>query len=144
MCSEILGDAMTHDGPYTDGPYTQAECGYKEPNESIAAAAMLVAADAGPAAICQDDRDFYKFVAASATVTVAIQFSILTGDLDLRLYDAGGTQVAISGGLGSGETITCPGATPACSALTVGQVYVFEARPSIPGEGNTYTIALTP
>jgi hypothetical protein len=133
-----------------DAPYTQAECDYKEPNDSVATAAMIdPATEMGPAAICAtmdgtEDRDFYKFTASSATVTVAIAFTNRPGgDLDIKLYDAGGVMVAQSRGFGNGEMITCPGASPSCPTLAPGD-YVLEVFPAVPGSVNNYTISIIP
>lgn len=132
-----------------DSAFSQAECDFKEPNESVAAAMPLDPAETGPAAICPtttgtEDHDFYKFTAASATVTVGITFTNRPGgDLDLKLYDTNGAMVAQSRGFGDGELITCPGASPSCPALTAGD-YIFEVFPAVPGSANSYTIQLMP
>lgn len=132
-----------------DSPFTQAECDYLEPNNSIAEAAMLAPTDVGPAAICPgsvEDRDFYKFaVPAGATrVTVRITFmSSSTGDLELRLTDAtGATLLGTSRGFGNEEVLVCPGQSPMCPMLAEGE-YVFEVFPAIAGSVNRYDIALT-
>jgi hypothetical protein len=132
-----------------DAPYTQAECDYKEPNDSVATAQMIAASDTGPAAICAatmgvEDRDFYKFTASSAMVTVAIAFMNRPGgDLDIKLYDASGAMVAQSRGFGNGEMIVCPGASPSCPTLAAAD-YLLEVFPAVPGSVNNYTIAITP
>lgn len=132
-----------------DGPFTQTECDYKEPNDVVAMAAMLVPADVGPAAICAttaDDRDFYKFTvpAMTASVTVRIAFTNRpTGDLDLRITDTtGATTYGQSRGFGDGEAVVCPGSSPACPTLAPGD-YVFEVFPAVPGAVNRYDISLT-
>ncbi|HEY4240013.1 MAG TPA: PPC domain-containing protein [Kofleriaceae bacterium] len=130
-----------------DAFYTQAECAYGEPNDAADAAFVVTTADMGPAAICPGDvADFYKFTVpdGTTTVTVAANFTnSVTGDLDLKLYDATGTTVlGASLGFGDGESITCPGQSPMCSALTTGD-YVFEVYPATPGNVNVYTLALT-
>jgi hypothetical protein len=135
-----------------DTPYTQAECDYKEPNESVTAPAMVAATDTGPAAICApamgnpEDLDFYSFKVASATVTVAIQFTNRPGgDLDIKLFKASDSStVAQSRGFGDSEMITCPGTTPSCPTLTVGDDYVLEVFPAVPGSVNSYTFTITP
>ena len=101
-CSLILDfDEAPPADASIDGPFTQAGCAYKEPNESLAQAAMLEASDTGPAAICAatsdspEDHDFYTFAAVSATVTVGIQFTNRPGgDLDMKLYDMLGSTLA--------------------------------------------------
>lgn len=151
-CSLILDfDEAPPADASIDGPFTQAECDYKEPNESVTEAAMVEATDTGPAAICAptsgspEDHDFYKFTVVNTTVTVAIQFTNRPGgDLDIKLYDSLGATLAQSRGFGDGESITCPGASPSCAALTVGESYVLEVFPAIPGSVNSYTLAITP
>lgn len=137
----------TFDAP--DAPYTAQECMYKEPNDSVATAAMIVATDIGPAAICpgdtgSEDHDFYKFTVAATTTstTIAISFASAIGDLDLRLYDSTGTVIAQSRGFGNSETIACPGSSPPCAKLLAGD-YVFEVFPAVAGAVNTYAFALT-
>jgi hypothetical protein len=139
----ILRDAQT------DAPYTQAECDYKEPNDSAATAAVITAADTGPAAICAgdaEDHDFYKFTVPAGTTKVELRVDYtyrMTGDIDLRLFDkTGATVLAQSNEFSNQELIVCPGAAPACPALGAGD-YVFEVFPAIPGAVNDYTFALT-
>jgi hypothetical protein len=152
-CSLILDfsdSAAPHDAA-TDAPYTQAECDYKEPNDTVETAAVIVAGDVGPAAICARapdagglaDVDYYKFTVSTATtVTIAIQFTNRPGgDLDLALVDATGLPIASSRGFGDGETITCPGASPACGTLAPGD-YVFEVFPAVTGAVNAYTFSV--
>ena len=135
-----------------DAPYTAEQCAFKEPNDTPDTAAMIAIADTGPGAICAtgmtgiDDHDFYKFTvpAATAKVVVSIAFTNRpTGDLDLRLYNKTGTTVlSRSSGFGDTETITCPGASPACSALAPDD-YVFEVFPALTGSVNNYTFSVT-
>ena len=132
-----------------DAPYSAEACAYMEPNDSVATAAMIVATDTGPAAICPntsgtEDHDFYKFTVAATTTntTVAINFTSAIGDLDLWLYDSTGTVIAQSRGFGNTETIACPGASPPCAKLAAGD-YVFEVFPAVAGAVNTYAFALT-
>jgi hypothetical protein len=147
-CSLLLDfsdGAIPTDGSI-DAPYSQAECDYKEPNNSLATAASITEADTGPAAICAgapEDHDFYRFtVPASATqIDIRIAYTFRAGgDLDLRLYDQTGAVLAQSVGFGDEERITCPGRAPACPMLAAGD-YVFEVLPA-PGSVNRYTIAL--
>jgi hypothetical protein len=152
-CSLILDfDEKPPADASLDAPYTQAQCDYKEPNDSVTMPAMVEATDMGPAAICapasgnSEDKDDYLFKVASATVTVSIQFTNRPGgDLDIKLIKASdGTMVAQSRGFGDGEMITCPGASPSCPTLTVGEDYVLEVFPAVPGSVNSYTFAITP
>jgi hypothetical protein len=136
----VPGDAAV------DSAFAQAECDFGEPNDTADTATTLAVTDTGPAAICGDDRDFFKFTVPDATASVTIQVnfaSSATGDLDLRLFDkTGATQLAGSFSFGDGETITCPGAAPMCDALAPDD-YVFEVFPAISGAQNRYEIALT-
>lgn len=149
-CSLILDfDTPLPADAAIDGISTQAECDYKEPNDSVAAAVDVTAADSGPAAICPanagdpEDRDFYRFIATGGTATIAITFTSRPGgDLDLKLYSGDGTMVAQSRGFGDGETITCPGSSPLCAALTAGP-HVLEVFPGVAGSINTYTFSIT-
>src|SRR5438105_925432 len=104
-----------------DAPYTDVECMYKEPNDTVDTAAMITTVDTGPAASCPhdgiDDHDFYRFTvpAMTAKVTITTMFTSSLGDLDLRLYNkTGATILARSSGFGDTETIICPGSSPAC------------------------------
>jgi len=134
-----------------DGPYTAAECAYDEPNDSVTTAAMITTADTGPAAICapsggaSEDDDYYKFTVPTGTtkVTFQIQFDdIPNGDLDLRLFDASGTQLVQSRSFGATETITCPNTSPPCGTLAAGD-YIVEVFPGATGNINAYTFQLT-
>jgi hypothetical protein len=131
-----------------DAPYTQEQCDYLEPNDSLAEAALITPAEIGTAAICAgdvEDHDFYKFTVPpdTASVTIRILFSSRPGgDLDLKLLDASGTMLAQSRGFVDDETIVCPSASPSCPALTEGD-YVFEVFPAVPGSTNSYTLSLT-
>ena len=148
-CSLILdfSDGALGGDAGADAPYSQAECDYKEPNNSLAAAAQITPADTGPAAICAgsiEDHDFYRFTVAAGTTRVAVKLSYTFrrgGDLDLRLYDDAGAQLAQSVGFGDEELITCPGSAPVCPMLGAG-IYTFEVFP-VAGSVNRYTFALT-
>ena len=150
-CSLILdfSDGARPADASIDAVYTQEQCDYKEPNESVADAQMVVAGDMGPAAICApiaggaEDRDFYKFSVAGTSFSVGIQFTNRAGgDLDLKVYKADGTLLGQSRGFGDMEMITCPGAAPACPMVTAGD-YVMEVFPAVAGAVNTYTFTFT-
>ncbi len=150
-CSFILdfSDSEIPRDAGADARFTQDECDYKEPNNSIAEAALFATTDVGPAAICAsegtEDHDFYKLTVPSGTasVSVKITFSNAGGDLDLRLHDATGqTLLSQSREFGDEELITCPGTVPSCPMLTEGD-YVFEVFPAKTGVMNSYTPALT-
>jgi len=151
-CSLLLDfsdGAIPADAP-PDLPFAQADCDYKEPNDSAQVAAVIdPAVDTGPAAICPgaiDDHDFYKVTVPAAIASVSVKITFVnspTGDLDLRLYDkTGSTVLSRSSGFGNEETIVCPGASPACPALAADD-YVFEVFPALSGAVNAYTIAVT-
>jgi len=148
-CSYLLdfSDQAIPKDARPDAPYTAAECDYKEPNDSVATAAVITPADTSPAAICAamaEDHDFYRFaVPAATTVEIRLQYTYRrTGDLDLRLLDKTGTKVlAESRGFGDDEVIVCPGASPPCAALTAGD-YVLEVFPAETGDVNAYTLSL--
>jgi len=152
-CSLILNfDESAPIDASIDAPYTQAECDYKEPNNSLADAVMIEATDTGPAAICKamsgnpDDEDYYKFTVTNPTVTVGIAFMNRPGgDLDIKLWDAANmtSPVAQSRGFGDAEMITCPGASPSCTTLTPGD-YILQVFPAVPGSVNSYTFTIMP
>jgi len=131
-----------------DAPYTQEQCEYKEPNDSVDTAAMITSADTGTAAICggeTEDHDFYKFTVPAATTKVVIKLTFTnrpSGDLDLRLSDTTGAMISQSRGFGNEETITCPATSPACPTLAAGD-YVFEVFPALTGAVNLYDFSLT-
>jgi hypothetical protein len=149
-CSLVLdfSDSAIPIDATPDAAFSEAECTFGEPNDSAAAASVFAVTDVGPAAICADgfdDHDFYKVtIPANSAVTLTVSFiSSATGDLDLRLYDkTGATVLARSSGFMNQETITCPGASPACTALAADD-YIFEVFPAVLGAKNRYDIALT-
>lgn len=148
-CSFILDfdEALPTDAA-VDGPYTQAECEYLEPNDTFFEAKPIAATDMGPAAICPpaagggEDHDFYKFTASGTTTTITINFTDRPGgDLDLKLYDSTGTMISSSREFGSTEMITCPGASPACPSLGSGE-YTIEVFPGVAGSVNSYSFSI--
>ena len=150
-CSLILdfSDSAAPKDAAIDAVYTQEQCDYKEPNDAVAEAQMVVAGDMGPAAICAamaggaEDHDFYKFTVATVPFTVGIQFTNRAGgDLDMKVYKADGTLLGQSRGFGDTEMLTCPGSAPACPSVTPGD-YVLEVFPAVVGAVNTYTFTFT-
>jgi len=158
-CSLILDfsdKAGVHDAAL-DGPYTQAECNYLEPNDTIDTAAMIdPTTDMGPAAICPpatgltEDDDYYKFTVPAGTTktTIVLTDGLLPngmpgGDLDLKLYNSMQVVVGQSRNFSATETLICPAVSPACPALTPGDDYVFEVLPGSPANLNNYTFAIT-
>jgi hypothetical protein len=155
-CSLILNfsdSAAPIDAPIPDAPYTQAECAYDEPNDSLATAASVTTADVGPAAICPtttgtDDLDFYRFEVPDMTAEVTIQLAYVSrenGDLALTLYDDTDSVIASEVDTMSTKTIDCPsGSTTSVSCPTlVAGTYTFEVGPLEPGDVNDYTFSLT-
>lgn len=134
-----------------DAPYTQAECDYKEPNNTFDTAPTIdPTMDMGPAAICApsgsetEDDAYFKFTVPTNTkVTIALMFTERPGgDLDLRLYDSTNTVIAQSRGFGDGETLVCPATSPLCPKLAPG-TYAFEVFPGAAGQVNNYTFLVT-
>lgn len=147
-CSLLLDfgpGAVPADGG--DLPYTQADCEYKEPNDSPAEAKPFEAIDTGPAAICAgeaEDRDFYRFTVPPGTASVSVRVTFVSrpsGDLDLRITDASGaTTFGQSRGFEDVELIMCP-SSGQCPMLAPGD-YLFEVFPATPGAVNRYDISL--
>lgn len=147
-CSLLLDFDSAGDDGGEDLPYTQAECDYKEPNNAVAEAAMVMPGDIGPAAVCagsSEDRDFYRFTVPAGTKSVSVSVSFMnrpTGDLDLRITDmSGATTFGQSRGFENLEQIMCPGASPVCPMLAPGD-YIFEVFPATPGAINRYEFSL--
>ena len=150
-CSFILDfsdQAGVHDASL-DGPYTQPECDYKEPNDSLDTAAVIdPAVDMGPAAICKstagEDDDYYKFTLPAGTTKLTLKLIDAPGggDLDLKLYDATGQVVGQSRNFSDSETLICPAVSPACPSLSAGD-YTFEVLPGSPVNLDNYTFSVT-
>ena len=154
-CSLLLDfsdKAGVHDASI-DGPYTAAECAYKEPNDTPDTAAVITTADMGPGAICKvdgdaglaEDDDWYRFTVPAGTTKVSIQMIYVNrpgGDLDLKLTDLTGNMLAESREFTGTELITCPAVSPACAMLAPGD-YVFDVFPATAGFVNDYTFTLT-
>ena len=148
-CSLILDfDEKPPADASIDGPYTQAQCDYMEPNDSVETAMVVTATDMGPAAICKvaagEDDDYYKFTVPAMTTKVTIQLTNAAGggDLDLKLYDATGDVIGQSRSFGAGETLACPAVSPSCPTLAAGD-YVFEVLPGSSINLNNYTFSVT-
>jgi hypothetical protein len=150
-CSLILDfsdSAAPHDAAI-DAVYTQAQCDFLEPNDSVQTAVMVATGESGTAAICApammggaEDHDFYKFSAAAVPFTVGIQFMNRPGgDLDMKVYTTDGTLLGQSRGFGDGELVTCPGNSPSCPTVSPGD-FVIEVFPAVSGAVNTYTLTL--
>lgn len=130
-------------------PIDAALCGFDEPNDDFATAVAVAPGMTGPAAICPNfdgtvtDVDFYKVTIPDGTASATFSISFEQADqqdLDLILLSAdGATMLGASRGVGSGETVTCPGISPACAALAAGDVLV-EVLPGAQDNYNTYTL----
>ncbi|MEO8844188.1 MAG: hypothetical protein ABI591_18495 [Kofleriaceae bacterium] len=150
-CSLILDfsdQAGVHDASL-DGPYTQDQCNYKEPNDTLETAAVIdPTVDMGPAAICKvatgEDDDYYKFTVAAGITKATLNLIDAPGggDLDLKLYDSTGNVVGQSRNFSATETLICPAVSPACPALSAGD-YVLEILPGSPVNLNNYTFSVT-
>ena len=148
-CSLLLdfSDQAAPKDASPDAPFDAADCAYKEPDDSLAAAAAITASDTGPAAICPgatEDHDFYRFTVPAGATRAEIRVDTVSrpgGDLDLLLYDGAGTVLAQSHSFSDEERIVCPGSVPACPALAAGD-YVFEVLPAVTGAVNRYTFTL--
>ncbi len=148
-CSLILDFSGSTETP-VDAPFTQTECAFKEPNDTIDTAAQLELTDVGPAAICStmmgvDDNDFYKITLPTNTaVSIKVSFvSFAGGDLDLKLTDAQGGMLSASRGFDNEELIVCPGSSPPCAGPLAAGDYVIDVFPAQPGMANRYDIAIT-
>ena len=148
-CSLIL-DFSGDSKPPIDAPFNDAECAFKEPNDTLATATTLELTDIGPAAICSqtagvDDHDFYRItVPANSSFSATIAFiNSATGDLDLKLTDAQGTSLASSRGFDNDEQIVCPGASPPCAGPLAEGDYILEVFAANPGMANRYDITLS-
>lgn len=148
-CSLIL-DFSGEGKPAIDAPFTDVECIFKEPNDTVETAATLELTEVGPAAICPpagggEDHDFYKItVPANSSFSAKITFvNSATGDLDLKLSDSAGTMLSSSRGFDNDEQIVCPGASPPCAGPLMPGDYILEVFPAAPGAGNRYDIAIS-
>ena len=96
----------------------------------------VVAADGTVSAgrICASDTDFFRFTLASAeVVNISVRFTDDDGDIDIRLRDASGGQIASSAGISDEELIV---RELAAGTYTV-EVFGFASAL------NTYTVAVS-
>jgi len=145
-CSALLdwSDEQIPKDAY-DLPYTPEQCTYLEPNDTRETAAVYDPAMAAAGAICKQDpvdHDFYKItVTDNASVTLTLTFPE-GGDLDLRLFDIAGSQLAQSRDVTTTETITCPSQVSGCAPLAAGD-YVVEVYPALDTGFNAYQLDVT-
>ena len=146
-CSLIL-DFSGSTEPDVDAAYTQAECDFKEPNDTRDTASVLDVSDVGPAAICPkmgvDDHDFYRItLPTSSSVSFKITYFFSSNsDLDLQLTNTAGDVLSSSRGFDNDEIIVCPGASPPCPMTLAPGDYILEVLPGQPGMANRYDIAI--
>jgi hypothetical protein len=140
-CSLVLdfSDQAIPKDAAADATTALVGCDYKEPNDDFATAAPVTATDTGPAAICTTgDRDFYQVsIPPSTWLAIRLDATYAPGaDLDLRLLDAGGRELASSRGFSDEERISCPGSA-GCGPLAAGS-YVIEVFPGEAGAVDSY------
>lgn len=111
-----------------------------EPNDTIAAAMSAPAGTITNLGICENDDDFYAVnLSSGQAATINALFSDAEGDLDLRLIDPAGTQVASSLTVDDNESISY---TPTQSGAFVVRVNLYQDAGSI--EGNSYELVISP
>lgn len=111
-----------------------------EPNDSAAAAATLPAGTHSGLTACEADDDFYALnLTAGQQASLQALFSHAEGDIDLRLFDPAGTQVATSLSTTDDENINY---TATQSGTHVLQVELYRDAGSVPG--NTYQLISGP
>lgn len=129
-----------------DLPYTPEQCAYGEPNDTLETATVYDSTMAAAGAICKQspaDHDFYKLTVPADGMTVTIDLTFPEGgDLDLRLYDTNGAQLAQSRSVTTMETITCPSSTTSCGQLAMGD-YIVEVYPALDTGFNAYQLDIT-
>jgi len=146
-CSLIL-DFSGSTEPDVDAAFTQAECDFKEPNDTRDTAIALAVTDVGPAAICPkmsvDDHDFYRItLPTSSSVSFKITYFFSSNsDLDLQLTNMAGDVLSSSRGFDNDEIIVCPGASPPCTGPLAPGDYILEVLPGQPGMANRYDISI--
>ena len=82
-----------------------------EPNNSLEAPRLLELVTEPPVEFgsllaCSDNRDVYEICASDGDfLSVSVDFDVLDGDIDMKLYDAGGTQIDRSEGTEGTESV---------------------------------------
>jgi hypothetical protein len=151
LCTASAGCSIVLDWEQRiDAGPTPEACSFKEPNDTLDAAALLTTSEMGPAAICTPgDHDFYRFnvPADNETVTISISFTnVTTNDLDINLYDPATPANPIARGLSfvAPEQLTCPNppGSPACAQLIAGD-YILEVFGASASVTNQYDISIT-
>ena len=134
----------TAGGSYTwliDGPATITDDAYEE-NDSLAAAYNLGTLTSNRQITglqMRDAADWFRFTTSFTGTTshsVSISFTHSQGDLDLKLYNASGTQIGASTGTGNSETISLNGRTAGTYYV---QVYGYQGV-----QNPNYTLTITP
>ncbi len=111
-----------------------------EANNTSATATALPQGTYSNLTACENDDDYYALSLTSGqAITVLSSFSNAEGDIDLRLFDPGGTQVASALTVTDDETFTY---TPAVTGTHVLQVNLYGDAGSVPG--NSYQLTVGP
>lgn len=152
-CSLVLDfDFEADAGPASDGGPADAfsvddggdACAAFEPNNDLSSAMALTPNMAHPLAICPaGDTDFFSFeVTAGQDVVIEATFDNMggAGDLEMRLYDGMGNNIAGSMGFGNSEKIE---RTAAMSNQLPPDTYRVEMYGFSASVQNAYTLTIT-
>src|SRR5262249_55543481 len=99
--------------------------------------------------VMADSADWFRFTInqAGSSSAVTIRFQHAQGNLDLRLYDASGTQLRSSEGTGDSERISLDGLAAGTYHVQVygypgahNPNYTLEINPGTPGGGGSHTL----
>ncbi len=111
-----------------------------EANNTLATATLLSGATqtlSGLSIHVANDYDYFRLVSPSTgTLTAKLTFSNAAGNLDLRLLDSSGKELAKSAGTSDVETVT--------GNLTRGSVYYIQVLGSGAAINGSYTLTVTP
>ncbi len=111
-----------------------------EPNNDIAAATTAPSGTIANLAICENDDDFYAVnLSSGQAATFDALFANAEGDIDLRLFDPAGTQVASSLTVDDNESISY---TPTQSGTFVVRANLYQDAGTI--QGNSYQLVVAP
>lgn len=126
-CSLVLDFDTPTDAPPPDGPVTEAQCMFGEPNDTPGQATAFEGADIDAGICGNGDHDHYRITLVDGqSIRARITFMNRggAGDLELRLLSAdGSTTLDESRTSGDTEEVLCPGGSP-CPALAAGDYLV--------------------
>lgn len=114
----ITNYSGSYNGTYSwlvDGPSSGPTDDAYEPNNSFGVAAnlgTLTSAKSITGLVMADSQDWFKFTmngSGSSANYVRVSFQNASGDLDMALYNAGGTRVGLANGTGNTEQISLSG-----------------------------------